>query len=77
MTIIAPPSAQASMPKGRSPPVADRTFSALKKTPLPITMPTTIAMAVMSPYFSFSCLSMTSLLFFCYTGFVRTKYYCK
>lgn len=49
--MIAPPIIHASIPKGKLPPVAVSTFSALKNTPLPITIPTTIAIAVVKPYF--------------------------
>ena len=60
MIIIRPPIAQARMPSGRLPPVAVRIFSALKNTPLPMTMPMTSAIAVGRPYFFFSSLSINS-----------------
>jgi hypothetical protein len=41
---------QAAIPKGILPPVATKTFCALKNTPEPITVPTTIQMAVINPY---------------------------
>ena len=69
MIMIRPPIAQARMPSGRLPPVAVRIFSALKNTPLPMTMPMTSAIAVGRPYFFFSSLSINPFLlsprFFC------------
>ena len=48
--MTAPTISQARMPRGMLPPVAFSTVSALKKTPEPMTMPTTIQMAVGRPY---------------------------
>ena len=59
---IRPPMIQARMPVRRSPPVALRIFSALKKMPLPMTMPTTMQMAVGRPYFFVSCCSKAGRL---------------
>ena len=48
--MMAPTMPQARMPRGILPWVAWRTFSALKNTPDPMTIPTTIQMAVGRPY---------------------------
>jgi len=60
MIMIRPPMAHARIPSSRLPPVAVRIFSALKNTPLPMTMPMTSAIAVGRPYFFFSSLSINS-----------------
>ena len=49
--MIAPTISHAKMPSGMLPPVSTRTASALKNTPEPITIPTTMQMAVGRPYF--------------------------
>ena len=56
--MMAPTMAQAKMPRGILPPVLLRTVSALKNTPEPMTMPTTIHTAVTRPYFFSSWFSM-------------------
>jgi hypothetical protein len=43
--------AHAAIPMGIFPPVAISTFCALKNTPEPITVPTTMQIAVSRPYF--------------------------
>ena len=58
--MMMPPMSHARMPSGRLPPVSERIFSALKKTPLPTTMPTTMQIAVNRPYFLCSSLPMVS-----------------
>ena len=49
--MIAPPMSQADRAVGRLPAEASSTLSALKNTPEPMTMPTTMAVAVQNPYF--------------------------
>ena len=49
--MMAPTITQARMPRGMLPPVLFSTVSALKKTPEPMTIPTTMQMAVGRPYF--------------------------
>ena len=54
ISIITPPIIHANMPSGRSPIVMFNMVCALKNTPEPITMPTTMHMAVNKPYFFFN-----------------------
>ena len=60
--MIAPPMIHARMPSGMLPSVFCRMVCALKKTPEPMTMPTTMQMAVNRPYFLSSLFSMNVLL---------------
>ena len=56
--MMAPPMSQARMPRGILPPVRVKMVCALKNTPDPMTMPTTMHMAVNRPYFRFNLLSI-------------------
>ena len=58
ITITMPPSSHERRATGRSPLVMLSIASALKKTPLPTTMPTTMQMAVSKPYFFLSSLAI-------------------
>ena len=58
ITIIKPPITQANIPSGILPFVIFRIFWALKKIPEPITIPTTILIAVINPYFLFNLFSI-------------------
>ena len=63
--MMAPTISHARMPSGMLPPVAWSTFSALKNTPEPITIPTTMQMAVGRPYFFPMPDLFSSLKLFC------------
>ena len=56
--MMAPPMSQARTPSGISPPVFCKMTCALKNTPEPTTMPTTMQIAVKRPYFFSSLFSI-------------------
>ena len=62
--MMAPPMIHATMPSGMSPPVFCRMVWALKNTPEPMTIPTTMQMAVNKPYFLCSFPLIKRLRFF-------------
>ena len=68
--IIVPPMIHARMPSGMLPSVFWRTVCALKNTPEPMTIPTTMHIAVNRPNFFSSLVSICLLLLIPYQGII-------